>query len=140
MKSMLNLLTNRYLQGGMSGLFYFELRVNCPQTMSIHQTMLMCPFESQKIFFLYLLLPIRAHKSTVMSRNNDQQVRHILKSIILLCASHLSLSSSHRLGFFARTGTATLARPLDRLIFNLVLSLVSETSTRFRLRHPQWGP
>ena len=50
MKSMLNLLTNRYLQGGMSGLFYFELRVNCPQTMSIHQTMLMCPFESQKIW------------------------------------------------------------------------------------------
>ena len=91
-------------------------------------------------FFLYLLLPIRAHKSTVMSRNNDQQVRHILKSIILLCASHLSLSSSHRLGFLARTGAATLARPLDRLIFNLVLSLVSETSTRFRLRHPQWGP
>merc|ERR1711872_1027316 len=36
MKSMLNLLTNRYLQGEMSGLFYFELRVNCPQTMSIH--------------------------------------------------------------------------------------------------------
>ena len=51
MKSMLNLLTNRYLQRGMSGLFYFELRVNCPQTMSIHQTMLMCPFESQKIWF-----------------------------------------------------------------------------------------
>ena len=75
-------------------------------------------------FFLYLLLPIRAHKSTVMSRNNDQQVRHILKSIILLCASHLSLSSSHRLGFFARTGTATLARPLERLIVNLVLSLL----------------
>ena len=91
-------------------------------------------------FFLYLLLPIRAHKGTVMSRTNDQQVRHILKSIILLCASHLSLSSSRRLGFFARTGTATLARPLERLIFNLVVSLVSETSTRFRLRHPQWGP
>ena len=50
MKSMLNLLTNRYLQGGMSGLFYFELRVNCPQTMSIHQTMLRCPFESKKIW------------------------------------------------------------------------------------------
>ena len=42
-------LTKRYFQGGMSGLFYFELRVNCPQTMSLHQTMLMCPFESQKI-------------------------------------------------------------------------------------------
>ena len=82
--------------------------------------------EYGDFFFLYLLLPIRAHKSTVMSRNNDQQVRHILKSIILLCASHLSLSSSHRLGFFARTGTATLARPLERLIFNLVVSLVSE--------------
>ena len=101
---------------------------------------LSCYLIIMYLFFLYLLLPIRAHKSTVMSRNNDQQVRHILKSIILLCASHLSLSSSHRLGFLARTGTATLARPLDRLIFNLVLSLVSETSTRFRLRHPQWGP
>ena len=49
-KTMLNTLTKRYLQGEMSGLFYFELRVNCPQTMSIHQTMLRCPFESKKIW------------------------------------------------------------------------------------------
>ena len=49
-KTMLNTLTKRYFQGGMSGLFYFELRVNCPQTMSIHQTMLRCPFESKKIW------------------------------------------------------------------------------------------
>ena len=46
---------------------------------------------------------------------------------------------SHRLGFLARTGTATLARPLERLIFNLVLSLFSETSTRFRRRHSSVG-
>ena len=46
---------------------------------------------------------------------------------------------SHRLGFLARTGTATLARPLDRLIFDLVLSSVSETSTRFQRRHSSVG-
>ena len=34
----------------------------------------------------------------------------------------------------ARTGAATLARPLDRLIFDLLLASVSETSTRFRRR------
>ena len=55
----------------------------------------------------------------------------------LLCASHLSLSSSHRLGFFSSYRNGDPRSSLERLVVNLVLSLVSETSTRFRLRRPQ---
>ena len=43
------------------------------------------------------------------------------------------------MGWLLGTGAATLARPLDRLIFDLVLSSVSETSTRFQLRHSSVG-
>ena len=56
-----------------------------------------------------------------------------------LCFALVAQLLSHRLGFLARTGAATLARPLDRLIFDLVLSSVSETSTRFQRRHSSVG-
>ena len=121
--------------------WYSKLQTNCSPPTTSHLLF-------QDASWIWLIVPLKSLLFFIfIAAHSGPQEHSYVKDMIdrsgtysinfLLCASHLSLSSSHRLGFFSSYRNGDPRSSLERLVVNLVLSLVSEISTRFRLCRPQ---